>query len=85
MKYTFEQKLKWVRDYMSGGWVPIPPACASSLKAWHKKVRKWARVYELFGEDGLGHGRTKKLSADEKLAAVKRVLAGESANSVASG
>jgi len=83
MKYTFEQKLKWVRDYMSGGWVPIPPACASSLKAWHKKVRKWARVYELFGEDGLGHGRTKKLSADEKLAAVKRVLAGESANSVA--
>jgi hypothetical protein len=59
-----------------------PKRVPSSLKGWHKKVR-WIHVYEIFGEEGLRHGRTRKLSQDQKLEAVRRVLAGESANSVA--
>jgi hypothetical protein len=83
MKYTFEQKLKWVRDYMSGGWVPVPKGCRSSLKGWHKKVLTWIHVYEIFGEEGLRHGRTRKFSQGQKLEAVRRVLAGESMSAVA--
>lgn len=83
MKYTFEQKLKWVRDYMSGGWVPIPEGCPSSIVGWHAKVMKWVHVYERFGAEGLRHGRTRKFSKERKLEAVRRVLAGESARSVA--
>lgn len=83
MKYTFEQKLRWVKTYMSGGWVPVPEGCRSPLKRWHQKVTRWIRVYELFGAEGLRHGRTRKFSAGQKLAAVGRVLAGESSSSVA--
>ena len=83
MKYTFEQKLRWVRDYMSGGWVPVPEGCRSSLARWHKKVMTWIHIYERFGAEGLRHGRARKFSEGQKLAAVKRVLAGESIQSVA--
>ena len=82
MKYTFEQKLKWVKDYMSGGWVPIPEGCPSSIGDWHDKVTRWVHVYERFGAEGLRHGRTRKFAKEQKLAAVRRVLAGESAKSV---
>ncbi|OPZ34912.1 MAG: Integrase core domain protein [Tenericutes bacterium ADurb.BinA155] len=83
MKYTFEQKLKWVRDYMSGGSVPVPKGCPSSLKGWHRKVLTWIHVYEIFGEKGLIHGRDKKFSQGRKIEAVRRVLAGESISGVA--
>ena len=83
MKYTFEQKLKWVRDYMSGESVPVPKGCRSSLKGWHKKVLTWIHVYEIFGEKGLVHGRGRKLSQGQKFEAVRRVLAGESMSAVA--
>jgi len=66
MKYTFEQKLKWVKDYMSGGWVPIPEGCPSSIGDWHDKVTRWVHVYERFGAEGLRHGRTRKFAKEQK-------------------
>jgi putative transposase len=83
MKYTFEQKLKWVKDYMSGGWVPIPEGCPSQIGDWHDKVMRWVHIYERFGAEGLRHGHTRKFASDQKLAAVGRVLAGESMMTVA--
>lgn len=84
MKWTFEQKLSWAKAYMDGGFVPVPEGFSRSMGRWHDKVREWARVLLEYGEEGLNPSRQKRSFPPEaKLAAVKRVLAGEAACAVA--
>ena len=84
MKWTFEQKLSWAKAYMDGEFVPVPEGFSRSMGRWHDKVREWARVLLEYGEEGLNPSRQKRSFPPEaKLAAVKRVLAGEAACAVA--
>jgi transposase len=82
MKYTFDQKLSWVIAYKRGDALEAPPRCK-----WHtfkRKVLQWTRIYDLRGPEGLRHKPFNRVYApEEKLAAVKRVFAGEPACSVA--
>lgn len=84
MKWTFEQKLSWAKAYMDGEFVPVPEDFRRSTARWHDKVREWARVLLEYGEEGLNPSRrSRSFSPEFKLAAVKRVLSGESARAVA--
>ena len=84
MKWTFEQKLAWVKAYIAGDFTPIPKGFAGSVEKWHQRVNEWARVLREYGEEGLNPSRhTRSFSPGFKLAAVMRVLSGESARSVA--
>ena len=81
---TFEQKLSWAKAYMDGEFIPIPEGFPRSMGRWHDKVREWARVLSEYGEEGLNpSGQKRSFPPEAKLAAVKRVLAGESACAVA--
>ena len=69
---------------MDGEFVPVPEGFSRSIMRWHDKVREWARVLLEYGEEGLNPSRQKRSFPPEaKLAAVKRVLAGETACAVA--
>ena len=84
MKWTSEQKLSWAKAFMDGEFVPVPEGLSRSIARWHDRVREWARVLSEYGEEGLNPSRRKRSFPPEaKLAAVKRVLAGESACAVA--
>ena len=84
MKWTFGQKLAWAKAYLAGKPVPIPAGFSGSLKRWHDRVLRWARVLSEYGEEGLNPSRTaRSFSPERKLAAVMRVLSGESVTSVA--
>ena len=84
MKWTFEQKLAWVKAYLAGEFVPIPKGFSGTLKGWHRRVNAWAHAYLGCGEEGLNpSGRHRSFPPEFKLAAVMRVLSGESARAVA--
>ena len=84
MKWTFEQKLAWVKAYLAKEFVPIPEGFPGTPKGWHHKVNAWAHAYLECGEEGLNPSRhARSFSPEFKLAAVMRVLSGESARSVA--
>ena len=83
MKWTFEQKMAWVKAYKNGEWVPVPAGCPSSPTDWHIRICRWAHVLEAYGEDGLRHLGTRAFSKEDKLRAVARVESGESASAVA--
>ncbi len=69
MKWTFEQKMAWIRAYKDGDWVPKPADFRNSQQVWHHKIRVWIRVLEEFGEDGLRHLGKRTFSPEEKLKA----------------
>jgi transposase len=77
MKYTFEQKLGWVRDWMDGKHVETPPGITRE-----RLVELWVKLYRASGPAGLAH-RMLRMTAKEKEAAVMRVLDGEPQVSVA--
>ncbi len=77
MKWTFEQKMAWIKAYKNGGTVPKPEDFRNSQKRWHDKIRNWIHVLEEFGKDGLKHLGTRAFKAGEKLAAALRVEEGE--------
>ena len=84
MKWTFEQKLAWVKAYLAREFVPIPEGFPGTLKRWHGKINAWAHAYLECGEEGLNpSGRHRSFPPEFKLAAVMRVLSGESAQAVA--
>ena len=84
MKWTFEQKLAWVKAYLAREFVPIPEGFPGPLKRWHGMINAWAHAYLECGEEGLNPSRhARSFSPEAKLAAVKRVLSGESACAVA--
>lgn len=84
MKWTFKQKLAWVKAYLAGEFVPIPEGFPGTLRRWHGKINAWAHAYSECGEEGLNpSGRHRSFPPEFKLAAVMRVLSGESARAVA--
>lgn len=80
MKWTKEEKLKMVLEYKNNGLTPIVEGC--SRKTMHDRIRKWTKVYDLYGESGLEH-RSRHWTYEDKVNAVQRVLDGESYGEVA--
>lgn len=80
MRWTKEEKLKMVLEYKKNGFTPTVEGC--SRKTLHDHIRKWAKVYELYGEGGLEH-RSRHWTYEDKINAVQRVLNGESYHQVA--
>ncbi len=80
MRWTKEEKLKMVLEYKMNGFTPNVGGC--SRKTMHERIRVWAKVYDLYGEDGLEH-RSRHWAYEDKVNAVQRVLDGESYHEVA--
>ena len=80
MRWTKEEKLKMVLEYKKYGLTPVVEGC--SRTTMHDRIRKWAKVYELYGEGGLEH-RIRHWTYEDKIDAVRRVLDGESYHEVA--
>ena len=80
MRWTKEEKLKMVLEYKNNGFTPIVGGC--SRKTMHDRIRKWTKVYDLYGENGLEH-RSRHWTYEDKMKAVRRVLDGESYHGVA--
>lgn len=80
MKWTKEEKLKMVLEYRENCFTPIVEGC--SRKTMCNRIRKWAKVYDLYGESGLEH-RSRHWTFEDKTNAVQRVLNGESYAEVA--
>ena len=80
MRWTKEEKLKMVLEYKKNRFTPIVEGC--SKETMYRRIRKWAKVYDLYGEDGLEH-RSRHWTYEDKINAVQRVLDGESYSGVA--
>lgn len=81
MRYTKKEKLRWVESYKKGRYVDTPEGVARHT--FLHKVNDWAKMYDLYGPDALGHRRSNRVyHADGRMAAVARVLAGESMGAV---
>lgn len=84
MKYTLEEKLKYVRMYKRSERIALDPKAKGSVRSFRVLVRNWARAYDLLGEDGLVAVKTRKsYRKEEKLSAVKMVLSGKTVHDVA--
>jgi hypothetical protein len=68
MKYTFEQKMAAVRQYLTKGSAEVPAYVTSKAKTFKIKVRRWALVYRMHGAEALRHGKTRHFTPDQKLA-----------------
>ena len=75
MRWTKEEKLKMVLEYKKNGFTPVMEGCTK--KTLHEHIRKWEKVYELYGENGLEH-RSRHWTYEDRINAVQRVLDGES-------
>lgn len=80
MKWTKEEKLKMVLEYKKSGFTPIVDGCLRTTMRDH--IRRWTKVYDLYGESGLEH-RSRHWTSEDKIHAVQRVLEGESYHEVA--
>lgn len=80
MRWTKDEKVKYVRSYLEKIWIPTPSGCKRAT--FLRRLRKWVPIYELYGESGLEH-RTRALTTQEKLAVMKRVERGESYSEIA--
>ena len=80
MRWTKEEKLKMVFEYKKNAFTPTVEGC--SRETMRKRIRKWTKVYDLYGESGLEH-RIRRWTYEDKINAVKRVLDGESYSEVA--
>ena len=75
MRWTKEEKLKMVLEYKKNGLTPIVKGC--SKKTMRRRILKWTKVYDIYGENGLEH-RSRHWTYGDKRNAVQRVLDGES-------
>ena len=80
MRWTKEEKLKMVLEYEKDGFTPTVEGC--TRKTMHENIRKWAKVYDLYGECGLEH-RSRLWTYEDKRNAIQRVLDGKSYHEVA--
>lgn len=80
MKYSKEFKIQVVKKYLNGEF--IDSFGDGNRRTVTKSIRKWVRLYEIHGEEGLSHRRRKK-TIEEKRLAIEKVLNGESIKSVA--
>ena len=69
-----------VLEYRKNGFTPIVDGC--SRTTMRKRIVRWSRVYEIYGENGLEH-RIRHWTYEDRINAVQRVLNGESLCEVA--
>ena len=69
-----------VLEFKNHGYTPIVEGC--SRRTMYEHIRKWAKVYDLYGESGLEH-QSRRWTYEDKINAVQRVLDGESYHEVA--
>ena len=69
-----------VLEYKSNGFTPTVEGC--SRHTMRVRIRKWAKIYDIYGESALEH-RNRHWDYDDKINAVQRVLDGESYYEVA--
>ena len=81
MRYSKKEKLRWVESYKKGRYIDTPEGVARHT--FLHKVNDWAKMYDLYGPDALDHRRSNRVyPPEDKMAAVARVLAGESMGAV---
>ena len=80
MRWTKEEKLKMVLEYKKNGFTPTVEGC--SRKTMHDRIRRWSKVYDLYGESGLEH-RSRHWTYEDRIYAVQRVIDGESYHEIA--
>ena len=82
MKYSYEFKLECVKNYKEGK--PNITPIGINSKNFKNKVRIWARLFDLYGPDGLKHKQfNNDWTAEEKYELVAKVLTGQSILAVA--
>ena len=69
-----------VLEYKKYGLTPIVEGC--SRKTMYDNIRNWARVYDLYRENGLEH-QSRHWTPEDKICVVQRILGGESYHEVA--
>lgn len=79
MKYTFEQKLEAVRRKLEGKATVYPDSCTTgrARRTFQNHLAFWAARFKEGGEDALRHGKNRKFTVEQKLAAILPVLNGE--------
>ena len=82
LRFNYEFKMYCVEQYKSGIYPDTPDGI--SQQCFRSKVRQWKRLLDAHGPDALKHRNAmRKLSPEEKLELVLRVIEGESNQSVA--
>lgn len=82
MKYSWEYKLQCVENYKAGKDNIKPDEISTNVFGCY--IRKWVRLFDLHGVDGLKHKQFyKDWAAEERFELVAKVLAGQSIKSVA--
>lgn len=75
-KLSKEEKLKLVRRYIGGHYVPTPEGYRSRT-AFKASLLAWAKRYRMYGEKGLERKAKTAAGALDKAEAVRRCLSGE--------
>ena len=75
-KLPKEEKLKLVRRYIGGHYVPTPEGYRSRT-AFKASLLAWAKRYRMYGEKGLERKAKTAAGALDKAEAVRRRLSGE--------
>ena len=84
MKYSYEFKLECVKNYKEGKCNTKPEWCKLSNHNFITAIETWARLFDLYGPDGLKHNSfNKDWTKEERYELVAKVLAGQSITSVA--
>jgi len=84
MKYSWEFKLECVEEYLKGRWKEKPGYAKCSDRDFHTMVAIWARLYKLYGTDGLKQKHFQKdWTPEERYELVAEVLAGKPITSAA--
>lgn len=74
-KLSKEEKLKLVRRYIGGHYVPTPEGYRSRT-AFKASLLAWAKRYRMYGEKGLERKAKTAAGALDKAEAVRRCLSG---------
>ncbi len=79
MKYTTDQRLRWVKLYLKDHIYEYPEMVFTcrGKKTFRKMVRFYASRYRAEGLGGIAHGRNRSFGRAEKLAAIRPILCGE--------
>lgn len=68
MKYTKEEKIEWVMQYLSGMPLRYPPGVEKAN--FKRKIRYLAKRYQAYGEAALEHKKKRRFTIEQMLRAV---------------
>ena len=77
MVYSKEDKLRIIKLYLEGVNIYPPDLTPQQKDNMRKRIKNWVNVYKKFGEQGL-ELKAHRYTPEQKIAAVERVLNGES-------